>query len=944
MLRFFLKKLILFLFLCLFLFLFLHSKEVEATPNWVKNPPIENSQYRFYVGRASGKETDSQRTLVKIAIKDAREAAISENFGVFTSISKESYQTMDSTSVVSRVSEFSKNVILKKFIKRKQYIESKYGKQNIYLLFQYPKHEILLETQRLEKADSSKPPIRFSEISGTNSATGGFLEVSTSPLGASISVDGQSYGISPAKIRLEQGPHVVVLDHSHFNHIEEKVIIENDGVSKMNKVMVRSQREVYIETQPKGASVELAGKYLGLSPVETIVPTGEKLGLLINHQEAEIYRSNIEVGKGEGAYIIKVPPLILKPSSFSVNSIPQGAEVYFDNKFVGKTPTGFLEGKPKGFIRIVKTGYVEHTSTLRLKGGERHPLPVITLIPKIRTEGFKGSVYDSELLRMAIEVGNMNLVSMLIKKGGININRRYKDGKTLLGLAIDNNYIDIISLLIENGADVNVKNKEGKTLLGLAIDKNDIGIISLDNNYMDIISLLIENGANVNVKNKDGKTLLNLAIDKNNIDIISLLMGNGANVNLNDENNSPLFHRVVNGHHCNQELSSLFVKHSVDVNVKDPGDGKTILHIIANTRRPLFKSNESLSNCLEVVSFLIEHGADIDAKDKYGKVPLDYVVSKRTQWTSIFLHEKLRKSCENKRGSSCFNLGVIAEKKGHITQATELFEKACIGGEVLGCSKMGLIEEEMGNFSQAAKFFDKSCKGGKIKDCFKLGVIKKKMGKRYQAAKLFGKSCEGGEVSGCFELGTIKKTKKKFTQAAKFFDKACKGGKIDGCSELEMVERKIASEKKARVAKIRMSSILKDSFSVRLIQTGKPKVNVDFKSVTFGKRDATEFVNDREFDFQSTLGLSVGYTNFIGNKFFDVGLDIVSASRSAESRGLSIQPITLFTNVGWANWLSGQACIKIFGGIGLSHLGINAKGISSESSPWVSTSNRYWPD
>ena len=230
--------------------------------------PVENYKYQFYVGRASGKKTDSQRVLIKRATKDARESAIAENFGIFTSISKESYQSMKSSSVVSRVSESSKRVVLKKFRKKAQYIETKNGKQHIWLLFQYPKYEILMESKRLEKSGSSKQSIEFSKINATQSAKGGFLEIVTIPLGVSISVDGNSYGVSPAKIKFGQGTYTVTLDHPHFDQVTEQVIIQNKRSLRMNKVMERAQRKVRIEITPEGASIELFGKYLGLSPVE----------------------------------------------------------------------------------------------------------------------------------------------------------------------------------------------------------------------------------------------------------------------------------------------------------------------------------------------------------------------------------------------------------------------------------------------------------------------------------------------------------------------------------------------------------------------------------------------------------------------------------------------------------------------------------------------------
>ena len=74
--------------------------KAEGTPQWIKRPPVEDDKYRFYVGRASGLEAES--ILIEKAIKNAREMAIAENFGVLTSIVKESYQTMNSSSMYQK--------------------------------------------------------------------------------------------------------------------------------------------------------------------------------------------------------------------------------------------------------------------------------------------------------------------------------------------------------------------------------------------------------------------------------------------------------------------------------------------------------------------------------------------------------------------------------------------------------------------------------------------------------------------------------------------------------------------------------------------------------------------------------------------------------------------------------------------------------------------------
>ena len=123
---------------------------------WVKKPYIEDARYRYYIGRASGNKSDAEKTLIDHATKDARETAIAENFGILTSVQKQSYQSLDSTTAINRVSEISKNVVLKGFRKKDTCWQFEKERKNLWVLFMYPKAEISKELKRLEKTKLRK--------------------------------------------------------------------------------------------------------------------------------------------------------------------------------------------------------------------------------------------------------------------------------------------------------------------------------------------------------------------------------------------------------------------------------------------------------------------------------------------------------------------------------------------------------------------------------------------------------------------------------------------------------------------------------------------------------------------------------------------------------------------------------------------------------------------
>jgi hypothetical protein len=377
-----------------------HTVLADEAPDWVKKPPVEDGQNRFYVGRATGKY--SERELFQIAHEDAKNAAISENYGVLTQVSKQSYETLDSSTSVNRVSESSKQVILKQFQKIDQHIDN----DSVWVLYKYPKQEIVTELKRLETQNNQSQSIEFSELNTTSSKNVGTLEISAIPTDVTVTIDNQSYGLAPVRLRLAEGSHSLTLDHPYFEPIQEQVIIQTEKTLRVQKTLVRAKRKVLIKTMPEQASIELGGKYLGVSPIETEVIAGQKLAILINHPKTMPYKSEIEIGKGIDTHVINVPPLTMKPSYFSINTNPQGADVFLSGKFFGKTPTGIIEGK-SGTLIIKKSGFVEYEQFLALRGGEKRILPMINL----------ESISDEEKRRIEEEKRRNNFYGGLFEIG-----------------------------------------------------------------------------------------------------------------------------------------------------------------------------------------------------------------------------------------------------------------------------------------------------------------------------------------------------------------------------------------------------------------------------------------------------------------------------------------------------------------------------------------------
>ncbi len=107
---------------------------------------------------------------------------------------------------------------------------------------------------------------------------------------------------------------------------------------------------------------------------------------------------------------------------------------------------------------------------------------------------------------------------------------------------------------------------------------------------VDLVNAIIKEGAELDFVDELGMTPLMHAVEQENIRLVELLIGLGANINKSGSGGFTALH------------------HAVDISI----DG---------TIQTRGKQGEEP---VSIISFLIEHGADISAKTEDGETPLDF--------------------------------------------------------------------------------------------------------------------------------------------------------------------------------------------------------------------------------------------------------------------------------------------------------------------------------
>ena len=207
-------------------------------------------------------------------------------------------------------------------------------------------------------------------------------------------------------------------------------------------------------------------------------------------------------------------------------------------------------------------------------------------------------IHGNNLLMATMWGGHFDITTWLLDHGA-DWNYRNSEGETMLHVAAARGNIPVAQMLVTKGIDVNTRSNAGLTPLCLAVWEQP-----------EMTRWLIDRGADVNATTDSTGSPLQFAANRGDTVIVRTLLTRGATVNYQNRTwEAPLYLATRLG---STAVVRQLLESGADPNLTALNADRTALHVA------------SIIGKKDLVELLLEHGANVNAKDSVRRTPLYY--------------------------------------------------------------------------------------------------------------------------------------------------------------------------------------------------------------------------------------------------------------------------------------------------------------------------------
>jgi hypothetical protein len=214
----------------------------------------------------------------------------------------------------------------------------------------------------IPESPSRPAPASVSPTTST-SANAATLDVSSSPPGADIEIDGGFGGSTPSAMGVSAGEHNVRISKKGYVPWERKIRISTGNVRVVAELDSATASDTRVQTKPAPMEqTPIADTPTPSSSAATLHPAVMT--------SVEPKTSSTVAEKPSNGPVAAIPSMTTEEQgTASVTSNPEGAEIFVDSVGLGRAPALLKLSPGKHTIQLVAKGYKDWTGEIEVKGG-----------------------------------------------------------------------------------------------------------------------------------------------------------------------------------------------------------------------------------------------------------------------------------------------------------------------------------------------------------------------------------------------------------------------------------------------------------------------------------------------------------------------------------------------------------------------------------------------
>jgi formylglycine-generating enzyme required for sulfatase activity len=194
------------------------------------------------------------------------------------------------------------------------------------------------------------------------------VTLSSLPEGATVVVEGETVGNTPATVQILQGKRALQLSKPGFKTWQTSIDVEPLVAQTLPLVkLMRSDGQITVTTSPPGANVTIADRYRGQTPLAIVLPPNSSYTVQLSKVGYVPVTRTIRVEPDQDLMLNAALEPVLGVVKLMVQ--PAGGELFVDGKSLGD-PNQRLELTATNHeIRITKAGYAPYTTRITPQPG-----------------------------------------------------------------------------------------------------------------------------------------------------------------------------------------------------------------------------------------------------------------------------------------------------------------------------------------------------------------------------------------------------------------------------------------------------------------------------------------------------------------------------------------------------------------------------------------------